>query len=109
MQAYNLQQKGKAVLVDVREAKYYEREHAAECVNVGLFRAVEGRSPLENLKRLAMAGFAMEATGAFHKPLLAISHRHMVRNLLPVTHNKLAVWACESFTDVGSIARAICP
>ena len=63
LQAYNLQQKGKAVLVDVRETKFFQKEHAAECINVGLFRAVEGRSPLENLKRLAMAGFFMEATG----------------------------------------------
>lgn len=58
-----MQQKNKAVLVDVREAKYFNKEHAANCVNVGLFRAVEGRTRLDNLKRLAMAGFAMEATG----------------------------------------------
>lgn len=62
-QAYKMQQKGKAVLVDVREAKYYGKGHAGDCVNVGLFRSVEGRTPLDNLKRLAMAGFAMEATG----------------------------------------------
>ena len=58
-----MQQKNKAVLVDVREAKYFDKAHAAGCVNVGLFRSVEGRTPLDNLKRLAMAGFAMEATG----------------------------------------------
>ena len=58
-----MQQKNKAVLVDVREAKYYNKGHASGCLNVGLFRSVEGRTPLDNLKRLAMAGFAMEATG----------------------------------------------
>ncbi len=63
LQAYKPQQKNKAVLVDVREAKYFNKGHAAGCVNVGLFRSVEGRTPLDNLKRLAMAGFAMEATG----------------------------------------------
>ena len=63
VQAYKMQQKNKAVLVDVRESKYYNKAHAAGCVNVCLFRSVEGRTPLDNLKRLAMAGFAMEATG----------------------------------------------
>ena len=58
-----MQQKNKAILVDVREAKYYNKGHASGCLNVGLFRSVEGRTPLDNLKRLAMAGFAMEATG----------------------------------------------
>lgn len=58
-----MQQKNKAVLVDVREAKYFNKEHAAGCVNVGLFQSVQGRTRLDNLKRLAMAGFAMEATG----------------------------------------------
>ena len=67
LQAYKMQQKNKAVLVDVREAKYFDKEHAAGCVNVGLFRAVEGRTRLDNLKRLAMAGFAMEATGVHEK------------------------------------------
>ena len=66
LQAYKLQQKNKVVLVDVREAKYYDKQHAAGCVNVGLFRAVQGRTRLDNLKRLAMAGFAMEATGVLH-------------------------------------------
>lgn len=63
LQAYKLQQKNKAVLVDVREEKYFNQQHAAGCVNVGLFQSVQGRTPLDNLKRLAMAGFAMEATG----------------------------------------------
>ena len=63
LQAYKLQQRNKAVLVDVREEKYFNKQHAAGCVNVGLFRSVQGRTPLDNLKRLAMAGFAMEATG----------------------------------------------
>ena len=58
-----MQQKNKAVLVDVREAKYFNKEHAAGCINVGLFQSVQGRTRLDNLKRLAMAGFAMEATG----------------------------------------------
>lgn len=63
LQAYKMQQKNRATLVDVREAKYFNKEHAAGCVNVGLFQSVQGRTPLDNLKRLAMAGFAMEATG----------------------------------------------
>lgn len=58
-----MQQKNKAILVDVREAKYFNKEHAAGCINVGLFQSVQGRTRLDNLKRLAMAGFAMEATG----------------------------------------------
>ena len=64
MQAQQLQQRGKAVLVDVRETKYYDQQHAEGCLHVGLFRPVEGRTRLDNLKRLAMAGFAMEATGS---------------------------------------------
>ena len=63
LQAYNLVNKGKAVLLDVREARYYDRQHAEGAVNVGLFREVQGRSTLENIKRIAMAGLAMTATG----------------------------------------------
>lgn len=68
LQAQEMQQKGKAVLVDVREQKYFNQEHAANCLHVGLFRPVEGRTRLDNLKRLAMAGFAMEATGMVCRP-----------------------------------------
>ena len=78
-----MQQKGKAVLVDVREAKYYGKGHAGDCVNVGLFRSVEGRTPLDNLKRLAMAGFAMEATGT------NISNRTVTGALKPFNSTSL--------------------
>jgi rhodanese-related sulfurtransferase len=61
-EAYNLVNKGKAVLLDVREERYFNRQHAEGAINVGLFREVQGRSTLENIKRIAMAGLAMTAT-----------------------------------------------
>ena len=50
-------------VVDVRLAGDFAKQHAAGSVSVPLFRYVEGDTVWDNLKRLAMAGFAMKATG----------------------------------------------
>ena len=63
LQARQLQEQGKAVLVDVRVESNFNYEHAKDAVNVGLFRQVQGKSFLENVKRFAMGSLAMEATG----------------------------------------------
>ena len=55
-------QKAGAVIVDVRPADDFEREHIDGAVNVPLYRPVEGRDTMDNLKRIAMAFFAMRAT-----------------------------------------------
>ena len=60
-QALELQKAG-AVIVDVRPADDFEREHIDGAVNVPLYRPVEGRDTMDNLKRIAMAFFAMRAT-----------------------------------------------
>ncbi|MEW5304456.1 MAG: hypothetical protein WDW36_007066 [Sanguina aurantia] len=49
-------------LVDVRAARDYELEHAEGAVNVPLYRPVAGNEFWDVLKRVAMAGFAMQAT-----------------------------------------------
>lgn len=56
-----LQKKG-AVLVDVREEPQYNGVHAAGAKSCPLFVPVQGRALYDNLKRLAMAAFAMQAT-----------------------------------------------
>lgn len=53
---------GKAVMLDIRTRKAFEKGHVEGAISVPLFRPVEGRTKFDNLKRLAMAGFAMEAT-----------------------------------------------
>ena len=50
----------KAVLLDIRVAKDYSRGRAAGSVSVPLFGPVRGTGMMDNIKRLAMAGFAME-------------------------------------------------
>ena len=59
--ALELQSKG-ATIVDIRTADKYAKKHIAGSVNVPLFRPVQGRSPADNAKRLAMAFFQMTAT-----------------------------------------------
>ncbi|KAI8473560.1 MAG: hypothetical protein J3K34DRAFT_410488 [Monoraphidium minutum] len=49
-------------LVDVRLEGDFEKAHAEGAVSVPLYRYVEGQSAWDNLKRLAMASFAMKAT-----------------------------------------------
>lgn len=60
-EASKLIQKG-WTMVDVRLAVDFEREHPEGALSIPLFRPVEGRGPFDNLKRLAMASFAMQAT-----------------------------------------------
>ena len=68
LQARQLQEQGKAVLVDVRVESNFNYEHAKDALNVGLFRQVQGNSFLENVKRFAMGSLAMEATGKPRPP-----------------------------------------
>lgn len=49
-------------LVDVRLADDFEQSHVKGAINLPLYRYVEGDTVWDNLKRLAMAGFAMKAT-----------------------------------------------
>ncbi|KAK3250866.1 hypothetical protein CYMTET_39778 [Cymbomonas tetramitiformis] len=59
--ALQMQKKG-AIVVDVREAKQFEQCHIDGAINVPMFQPVQGNSTFDNLKRLAMAAFAMQAT-----------------------------------------------
>jgi rhodanese-related sulfurtransferase len=49
-------------LVDVRIAGDYDALHAAGAINIPLFRFVQGNSFWDNVKKFAMASFAMKAT-----------------------------------------------
>lgn len=49
-------------LVDVRVASNFEKDHIAGSINIPLYRDVQGNRAVDNLKRLAMASFAMRAT-----------------------------------------------
>eukprot|EP01025_Chloroclados_australasicus_P010940 TRINITY_DN14669_c1_g1_i2.p2 TRINITY_DN14669_c1_g1~~TRINITY_DN14669_c1_g1_i2.p2 ORF type:complete len:273 (-),score=24.76 TRINITY_DN14669_c1_g1_i2:257-1045(-) len=49
-------------LVDVRLAADYDKLHAADALSVPLFRPVQGKGFYDNLKRVAMGAFAMQAT-----------------------------------------------
>ena len=51
-------------LLDCRLGKNYENSHIEGSVSVPLYRGVEGRGMMDQVKRLAMASFAMTATGA---------------------------------------------
>ncbi|KAK3250867.1 hypothetical protein CYMTET_39778 [Cymbomonas tetramitiformis] len=66
--ALQMQKKG-AIVVDVREAKQFEQCHIDGAINVPMFQPVQGNSTFDNLKRLAMAAFAMQATGVLHRLL----------------------------------------
>lgn len=60
-EAAKLQRQG-WTLVDVRLASDFERQSAAGSVNVPMYRFVAGNGLWDNLKKVAMAGFAMKAT-----------------------------------------------
>jgi hypothetical protein len=62
MQASVMATKG-WTLVDVRLKEQFDAQHVEGSVSVPLFRYVEGDSKWDKLKRLAMASFAMQATG----------------------------------------------
>mmetsp|Transcript_5748 Transcript_5748/g.35737 ORF Transcript_5748/g.35737 Transcript_5748/m.35737 type:complete len:141 (+) Transcript_5748:426-848(+) len=49
-------------MLDIRTKRAFDKGHVEGAISVPLFRPVEGRTKFDNLKRLAMAGFAMEAT-----------------------------------------------
>lgn len=54
------------VLLDVRLAKNYAYEHIEGSVSIPLYRSVLGRGLYDNVKRLAMASFFVEATGVLY-------------------------------------------
>jgi hypothetical protein len=63
-------------LVDVRLKEQFDAQHAEGSVSVPLFRYVEGDSKWDKLKRLAMASFAMQATGPLlrrHLPCISLA------------------------------------
>lgn len=62
-QASEMQKDG-WVLLDVRVDDNFDFEHIKDSVSIPLYRPVQGRSMFDNAKRLAMASFAMKATGA---------------------------------------------
>lgn len=51
-------------LVDVRVVDNFNYSHIEGSVSIPLYRPVQGDSMFDNIKRLAMASFAMKATGA---------------------------------------------
>lgn len=71
-------QKDGWTLVDVRLAENFNYGHIEGSVSIPLYRQVQGDTMFDNIKRLAMASFAMKATGAFvlHAPMRNdVSHR----------------------------------
>jgi len=60
-EAFKMQQQGWTI-VDVRIDGDYEKLHCEGSVNLPLFRFVQGRELWDNIKRIAMMGFAMKAT-----------------------------------------------
>ena len=60
-QALSMVSKG-AILLDVRLAMDFEKEHAEGALNVPLFRITAGNSNWDNIKRVVMAGLNMRAT-----------------------------------------------
>jgi len=60
-EALKLQSQG-WTLVDVRIEGDFEKGHAAGAVSLPLYRFVAGNSVWDNIKKVAMAGFAMKAT-----------------------------------------------
>ena len=61
-QCLKLQASGKAVIVDVRMADQFAKQHIAGAVNVPLFRPVQGSTMFDTVKKLAMGALAMTAT-----------------------------------------------
>ena len=51
-----------AKIIDIRAAKQYDYNHSTGAVSVPLFGPVTGDAMMDNVKRLAIAAFAMEAT-----------------------------------------------
>lgn len=56
-------QKDGWILLDVRVEENFIYEHIKGSASVPLYRPVQGNSIFDNAKRLAMASFAMKATG----------------------------------------------
>ena len=91
LQAYDMVQKGKAVMVDVRAAWNYENEHIEGAVSMPLFRGVEGKTPWDTAKRLVMTiGFAMKATGGQPWLVLLLAQHGLLVLKLDLALNRAA-------------------
>lgn len=62
-EAHNAVSSGKAVLLDVRLPKQFEKGHADGAVNVPLYRITAGNKLWDKIKRIVMGGMVMDATG----------------------------------------------
>ncbi|KAF5833516.1 hypothetical protein DUNSADRAFT_10167 [Dunaliella salina] len=60
-QAFQMQKKGWTI-VDVRIEGDYDKQHAAGAINIPLYRFTQGTAFWDQVKKIAMAGFAMKAT-----------------------------------------------
>jgi len=61
-EALKMCQENKAIIVDVRPEYQYKKSHADPSVNVPLYRAVQGTTFFDQVKKLATAAMAMQAT-----------------------------------------------
>lgn len=62
-EAHNAVSSGKAVLLDVRLPKQFEKGHADGAVNIPLYRITAGNKLWDKIKRIVMGGMVMDATG----------------------------------------------
>ena len=61
-EALTLVRENKAVIVDVRPEYQYNKYHIEPSVNIPLYRNVEGKSLMDQIKKVAVAAMAMKAT-----------------------------------------------
>ncbi|KAL6769906.1 hypothetical protein ACKKBG_A32820 [Auxenochlorella protothecoides x Auxenochlorella symbiontica] len=61
-EAHNAVSSGKAVLLDVRLPKQFEKGHADGAVNIPLYRITAGNKLWDKIKRIVMGGMVMDAT-----------------------------------------------
>jgi hypothetical protein len=90
MQVAKLQSKGWVVL-DVRLDANYNFSHISGSESAPLYRYVQGDTAFDNLKRLAMASFAMKATGSFYLFDIQVS-KVLSHWPLPFKHSSAVVW-----------------
>lgn len=98
-EAYKLQEKRGAIIMDCRVAWDYERQKVEGAVNVPLWRGVAGKTPWDTVKRAIMAvGFAMKATE--RNP----EFKQLCQEKLPKKNSKIIVYCGLGGTlDVGAL------
>lgn len=87
-----------AVLLDVRLADEYKRQHAEGSINVSMFRLTQGTGPWDTVKKVVMASIAQKATE--REPAFAANVERVVGG-----KRKKIVVMCSSGGTLSTIAR----